>query len=137
MNVAAVDAATGEWKWVRKAAQPAALRSAGFLANDVYFVQSLDGRVRAYRASDGETVWTSEEHGSIGSSLIVADGRLLFGTGIPEDFAGNCKGMGLVGYRVASAQPVEASAPRNHTLYCPVGKRREEGMKGTLVVCAQ
>ncbi|MEX1023767.1 MAG: PQQ-binding-like beta-propeller repeat protein [Planctomycetota bacterium] len=114
MDIAAVDATTGHWRWVKQKAQPAALRTAGYLANDVYLVPSLDGRIRGYRADDGETVWTSGEHGSIGSSLCVDRGRLLFGTGIPESLGGIAKGKGLVVYGASRASAVavrEASAP--------------------------
>jgi polyvinyl alcohol dehydrogenase (cytochrome) len=113
MDVAAVDAATGKWLWVRPEAQPAGLTSAGFLAGDVYLVPSLDGKVRGYSATDGKTLWTSADHGSIGSSLWVADGRLLFGTGVPAQFGGSEERKGLVAYGSAATQatPLEAGAP--------------------------
>lgn len=42
--------------WNKHHAQSAAVPAAVYLANDVYCVGSLDGVIRAYRASDGEQV---------------------------------------------------------------------------------
>ncbi len=99
MDITAVDAATGKAFWTKPKAQPAVQISAGFLASDVYFVGSLDGMVRAYRASDGELLWRSGDHGPVASSLVVERGTLLWGAGVPKNFGGGGS-SGLVAYRV-------------------------------------
>lgn len=110
MTIKALDPATGKAIWVMPAAQPAALRSPGFLSNDVYLVGSLDGKVRAYRITDGTQLWTSMLHGSIASPLAVVGDSLMFGTGVPKLFGGNEKGNGVVSY-TANAQGVPSMTP--------------------------
>ncbi len=100
MNVAALHPANGGYVWMNREIQPAAVRTSGFLAGDLYFVPSLDGRVRAYRADDGEPVWTSGSHDSIASSVKVAGGMLFFGTGVPESFGGDGGAGSVVAYRL-------------------------------------
>lgn len=79
--------------------QAAGVTSAGFLANDVYFVGTLDGKVRAYRAFDGEQLWTSQQHPGISASLNVVGDRLYFPAGIPQPF-GAGKEHGVFAYTV-------------------------------------
>lgn len=110
MDIKAVDKATGRLLWTQTKAQPALLISAGFLANDVYFVGSLDGQVRAYRASDGKKLWTSGSHGSVASSLMVDGGMLLWGSGVPGRFGGN-KPYGVFAYSINTAAPRASNAP--------------------------
>lgn len=98
MDIKAVDAASGAYLWVQTKAQPAVLTSAGFLANDVYFVGSLDGQVRAYRASDGQRLWTSPKHGAVASSIWVDEGLVLWGTGVPKRFGGDTGQNGVFAY---------------------------------------
>jgi polyvinyl alcohol dehydrogenase (cytochrome) len=81
LDVKSVNAATGEYLWVKNKAQPAVLVSTGYLASDVYFVGSLDGKVRAYDAENGETLWTSDKHGAVGSNLRVDEGMLIWAAG--------------------------------------------------------
>jgi hypothetical protein len=61
---------------------------------------SLDGMVRAYRASDGKLLWRSGEHGSVASSLWVERGTLLWGSGVPVNFGGEKGENGIFAYRV-------------------------------------
>jgi polyvinyl alcohol dehydrogenase (cytochrome) len=98
MDIAAVNPATGNWLWVTPKAQPAVEISAGFLANDVYFVGSLDGQVRAYNAKDGRKLWTSGKHGSVASSIWVDGDMMLWGSGVPKMFGGNAGQPGLFAY---------------------------------------
>lgn len=100
MDIAAVDPSTGGYKWVVPDAQPALQISAGFIASDVYFIGSLDGKVRAYRTSDGKKLWTaSNPHGSVASSLTVDGNMLFWGSGVPGNFGG--KGpFGLIAYQL-------------------------------------
>lgn len=88
MDVKAVDIASGEYLWVNPKAQPALLISAGFLAGDVYFVASLDGKIRAYAAQDGTLLWTSPDVAPVASSLWVEQGRLYAGVGAPAQWGG-------------------------------------------------
>ena len=68
------------------------MTAAGFLSKDVYFVPSLDGRIRAYRAGDGRLLWhSSEEAASLGASLSVSGDILCAGRGVPEMFGGKGK----------------------------------------------
>lgn len=101
MDIAAVDPATGKYLWVNPRAQPAVELSAGYAANDVYFVGSLDGQVRAYDTKNGERIWTSDEHSSVASSLWVDGDTVMWGTGVPKRFGGNGDPGALVAYRVA------------------------------------
>ena len=112
VTVKALDAATGKNLWVNDKAQPAIGTAAGFLANDVYFVGSLDGTVHAYRATDGQPVWTSPTQGSIGSSLWAVGDSLYFGAGVPMKFGGGPATNGLYAYRLgASAAPTPSASP--------------------------
>lgn len=99
MDLKAVDPATGGYLWVVPKAQPAVQISAGFLADDVYFVGSLDGMVRGYDANTGQKVWESKKHGSVSSSLWVEDGTLLWGTGVPKQFGGATGQNGVFAYK--------------------------------------
>jgi len=108
MDIAALDAANGRALWLVSNAQPAGSRSAGFLSRDVYFVGSLDGKVRAYNALDGTKIWTSPVTGPIGSSLVVAGGRLVFCTGVPPWLGGSEGGGSICAFTVPSHRPGHA-----------------------------
>jgi polyvinyl alcohol dehydrogenase (cytochrome) len=98
MDIAAVDPATGKFLWVKPKAQPAVEISAGFAASDVYFVGSLDGKVRAYNANTGDKLWTSQPHGSVASSIWVDGERVMWGAGVPKRFGGNDGQNGVFAY---------------------------------------
>lgn len=98
VDIKAVDAGSGKYLWSQPAVQPAAA-SASFLASDVLFMPSLDGKVRGYSAKDGQLIWTSQQHPSVGSSVNVADGMLLFGAGVPKPF-GFHQGNGVFAYQL-------------------------------------
>lgn len=100
LTVMALDLATGDRLWYHDKAQPAAIPAAGMLSVDVFFVGSLDGTINAYRASDGEQLWSAQYPGAVGSSLVVFNNALYFGTGVPEMFAGQAGGNGVVAYNV-------------------------------------
>ncbi len=101
ITVMALDAATGQPRWRVEGdkSQPANVPASGVLANDAYFVGSLDGRFRAYRASDGKKVWTSPQHGEIGTAPVFVGNSMYFGVGVPKMF-GNLKGNGVYAYRL-------------------------------------
>jgi len=105
MDVAEVDASTGNRVWMRPRTQPANLTAAGFLANDVDFVPSLDGQVRACSAEDSESIWRSARHGSIGAGVCVDRDRLDVGTGVPDLFGGIPEGKGGVAYAIGAEIP--------------------------------
>ena len=86
LTVRALDAATGASEWFQDKIQPANSSSAGFLANDVYFVDSLNGVVQAYRAGDGKILWHAKLPGAIGAPLWVSGDTLYVAAGLPEAF---------------------------------------------------
>jgi len=89
MDVAAFEPGTGKVLWKKAHAQPAGVTTAGFAAGGFYFVGSLDGLIRAYNTKTGDLAWTSEPMGSISTSIVVASGKMYFGTGIPTMFGGD------------------------------------------------
>jgi polyvinyl alcohol dehydrogenase (cytochrome) len=101
MTIKALDPGTGKILWSVPKAQPAVLKAPGFLANDVFLIGSLDGKVRAYRTADGMLLWTSAQHGSISSGLLVQGSSLYFTTGVPKNFGDNGLGNGIVGYAMS------------------------------------
>jgi polyvinyl alcohol dehydrogenase (cytochrome) len=103
ITVAALDLATGKTLWSVPKAQPAIGQSGGFLSNDVYFVGSLDGTIKAYRAADGQVLMTVQAPGPIASSLFVQGDTLIFGTGVPAAFGGKQGGSGVSAYAVTAA----------------------------------
>tara|TARA_R110002012_G_scaffold278971_1_gene466846 strand:+ start:5412 stop:6671 length:1260 start_codon:yes stop_codon:yes gene_type:complete len=101
LTVKALDAATGELKWVANESQPASLVT-GYLANDVYIVGSVEGTIQAYHAKDGKKIWSHKNPAPIISWLILDDDSLFLGGGIPKMFGewagSNKKGHGLYAY---------------------------------------
>ena len=101
LTVKALDAATGELKWVANESQPASLVT-GYLANDVYIVGSVEGTIQAYNTKDGKKIWSHKNPAPIISWLIVDDDSLFLGGGIPKMFGewagSNQKGHGLYAY---------------------------------------
>ncbi len=93
ITIKALDLATGTAKWTLPEAQPAGTTTSGFLSNDVYLVGTLDGKIRAYRSSDGAKVWTSPASGSISAPLSVVGNTLYFSSGLPSKFG---MGKGVV-----------------------------------------
>ena len=86
LSVKALDPATGDYLWVKNHAHPAWIHSAGFLANDVYFVGSLDGVLRAYNAENGEQIWKTETPGPITASVWAEGGIVVVPTGAAKLF---------------------------------------------------
>ncbi len=102
LTVKALDAATGANLWVIPQAQPAAVPASTFLANDVAFVGSLDGIVRAYRAADGEQLWRSQSHGAIAAAPVAVDDTLYLPVGVPQNFGGGPAPNGLIAYQLGA-----------------------------------
>jgi polyvinyl alcohol dehydrogenase (cytochrome) len=63
-------------------AQPASI-APGYLANDAYFIGSLDGTLRAYNAENEEQFLNLKNPAPIISSLWVRGNSLYLGAGIP------------------------------------------------------
>lgn len=103
ITVKALDAATGETLWYVSEAQPAVGVAGGFLANDVFFVGSLDGTLNAYRASDGRVVWSDSVPGAVGGSLVVVNNALFVSVGVPSGFGADTTRNGVYVFSV----PVE------------------------------
>jgi polyvinyl alcohol dehydrogenase (cytochrome) len=107
-NVKRLDAATGDYVWVRTEVQPASTTGAGFLAGDVYFTPSMDGKVRAYRAPRLEIIWTSEPAGPVSTALWVYGDRLCFAAGMPKKFGGEKGSHQVICYRLGDAKAADA-----------------------------
>ncbi|MFD2514774.1 PQQ-binding-like beta-propeller repeat protein [Pontibacter locisalis] len=100
ISVKKLNAATGEHQWVVNHAQPAAIVP-GYLANDVYFLGSLDGTLQAYNAKDGKQLMTTKVPAPIISWLWVDGNNLYFGGGVPGMFKWADKGEnGVYAYTV-------------------------------------
>ena len=104
ITVKALDSATGATLWFKDKAQPAVGWSGGFLANDVFFVGSLDGTLKAYSAEDGRVLWTGQAPAAVGSPLVVTGDTLLVGYGIPKAFGGVETRSGVAAFRPAAGQ---------------------------------
>ena len=99
ITVKALDKATGQTLWYVDKAQPAIGSSGGFLANDVFFVGSLDGTLQGYAADDGNVVWQYTLPSAVGSSLVVANDTLYVGAGVPKAFGGGEGTNGVFAFR--------------------------------------
>ncbi|PRY09666.1 polyvinyl alcohol dehydrogenase (cytochrome) [Pontibacter ummariensis] len=100
LSVKALNAATGSHEWVINHAQPAAIVP-GYLANDVYFVGSLDGTLQAYHTADGKQLMSTKAPAPIISWLWVEGNSLYFGGGVPDMFKWADKGEnGMYAYSV-------------------------------------
>lgn len=98
LTIAKLDLATGDYIWVKDKVHLAAIPAAGFLANDVYFVGSLDGTIKAYGAEDGKTLWRGQAPAAVASPLNVIGNTLFFGVGIPKAFGGTAKQNGMMAF---------------------------------------
>jgi uncharacterized cupredoxin-like copper-binding protein len=112
-DIIAIDAATGQIIW--NVDVPSAVSGSGpTIANDLLFVGSLDGLVRAYALADGSLVWTSQTAAGInapfaitGDTLLVPSAAFIFASAdtvgdLPEYKAE------LIAYRIGA---VEAATP--------------------------
>ncbi len=98
ITVKALDAATGKNVWSVENAQPAIGWAAGFLSNDVFFVGSLDGTVKGYRASDGKVVFSTKVPAPVGAPLVVVGNTLFVGGGVPQENGGANSNSGVFTY---------------------------------------
>ncbi|HXE53067.1 MAG TPA: PQQ-binding-like beta-propeller repeat protein, partial [Tepidisphaeraceae bacterium] len=111
LTVACLDAGTGRIVWQKPNSQPAGGWSDGMLANDLYFVGSLDGTLQAYRASDGQVMWTGRvPDASVASSINVAGNALFVGAGLPKTFDGISDSRGVYCFSTGHRNAEAASA---------------------------
>lgn len=103
LTVKALDAASGDLKWVANESQPASLVT-GFLANDVYIVGSIEGTLKGYHTENGKEIWSAKNPAPITSWLIIDQNMLFLGGGVPkmfEEWAGkDNKEHGLYAYGI-------------------------------------
>jgi uncharacterized cupredoxin-like copper-binding protein len=75
-----LDGATGEYRWQTEI--PSGINGPGpTVANDVVFVGSLDGMVRAFNTADGSEVWRSQTSAGLNAPFAIAGDMLLVPAG--------------------------------------------------------
>jgi outer membrane protein assembly factor BamB len=85
--VAALEAATGEIRWVHSL--PAFQFGPLSVAAGVVYLGLVDGKIRAWRADDGSLLWESAPGQPIAGGPSIARGMLFVGHGAGEFLAGN------------------------------------------------
>jgi plastocyanin len=79
-TVFAIDGATGEFLWNTDV--PIGVTGSGpVVSNDLLFIGSLDGIVRAYNRADGAQVWTTQTAAGINAPFAVVGDTLLVPAG--------------------------------------------------------
>jgi outer membrane protein assembly factor BamB/plastocyanin len=79
-DLIAIDGATGEYLWQTEI--PSGINGPGpTIANDVVFVGSLDGIVRAFNTADGSEVWRSQTSAGLNAPFAIAGDTLLVPAG--------------------------------------------------------
>jgi alcohol dehydrogenase (cytochrome c) len=81
-ELVALDAATGSAAWVRPL--PHADFGCATVSAGVVFTSTLDGRVYAFGATDGELLWSTRARAGINSCPVVGGTTLLVGAGVPR-----------------------------------------------------
>ncbi|MGH7856874.1 MAG: PQQ-binding-like beta-propeller repeat protein, partial [Candidatus Binatia bacterium] len=77
--LAAVEPATGEVRWSQRL--PAFQMAPMSVAAGVVFMGLADGKLRAWRATDGEPLWESAAYSPIAGGPAIVAGHVLVGTG--------------------------------------------------------
>ncbi len=77
--IAAMDAATGEIRWLHSL--PAFQFGPMSVANGVVYMGLADGKVRSWRARDGTQLWESSAGEPIAAGPAIAHGMVFVGTG--------------------------------------------------------
>lgn len=85
--IAALEAGSGEIRWLR--CLPAFQLGPISVANGIVYLGLVDGKVRAWRAKDGELLWESPQGQPIAGGPAIAHGMLFVGTGAGEYLPGN------------------------------------------------
>src|SRR5215471_14855481 len=86
-QVAALEAATGEIRWTHTL--PAFQFGPLSVAGGVVFLGLADGKLRAWRAKDGEPLWESPQGQPIAAGPAIARGMVFIGTGAGSYIPGN------------------------------------------------
>jgi outer membrane protein assembly factor BamB len=85
--IAAIEAATGEIRWLH--CLPAFQLGPISVANGVVYLGLVDGKLRAWRARNGDLLWESPQGQPIAGGPAVARGMVFVGTGAGEYLPGN------------------------------------------------
>lgn len=85
--IAALDAAAGEIRWLH--CLPAFEFSSISVANGVAYLGLVDGKLRAWRATDGELLWESPQGQPIACGPAIAHGMVFVGAGAGNYLPGN------------------------------------------------
>ena len=72
------------------------------MANDVYFVGSLDGTIQAYHTKNGKKLWSTQNPSPVTATPQIAGSTLYIGGSVPNIFAkwADAKEHGLYAYSV-------------------------------------
>jgi outer membrane protein assembly factor BamB len=97
-ELVAIDAATGAVKWDRKLTS--SVFGAATAVNDLVFATTFEGKLYAFNANSGATVWESQLPAGSNTGVAVDGDTLLAPAGLP--FASGQK-PGLVAYRLPGA----------------------------------
>lgn len=120
VSITALNAAGGDARWLQTKAHVSASGAAGVLAGDIYFVGSLDGRIRGYRATDGKQIWTSPTIGPVTGPLAVADSALFCATGFPSFQGGRGQGGDVFAFSLGPrTSPARAKARNDEATPLP------------------
>jgi len=85
--VAGIEAATGDIRWLHSL--PAFQFGPLSVAGGVVFLGLIDGKLRAWRARDGELLWESSPGPPIAAGPAIARGMVFVGSGAGEFLPGN------------------------------------------------
>lgn len=85
--IAAIEAATGEVRWLHTL--PAFQLGPISVANGVVYLGLVDGKLRAWRARNGDLLWESPQGQPIAGGPAIAHGMVFVGTGAGEYLPGN------------------------------------------------
>jgi outer membrane protein assembly factor BamB len=77
--IAAIDAATSEIRWLHSL--PAFQFGPMSVANGIVYLGLADGKLRVWRAQDGEQLWESSAGDPIAAGPAIAHGMVFIGTG--------------------------------------------------------
>lgn len=80
-ELVAIRAETGKRIWARRLPQPSF--GCATVSRDVVFTSTFNGRVYAFRTSDGEFLWSGAMRAGINACPALAAGTLLVGAGLP------------------------------------------------------
>lgn len=86
-QIAGLEAGSGEIRWLH--CLPAFQLGPISVANGILYLGLIDGRMRAWRANNGELLWESPQGQPIAGGPAIAHGMVFVGTGAGEYLPGN------------------------------------------------